>query len=358
MDVNKLLDRVAEPAITALVRAQLDRLEARLTPWQREQTLRWNEARPFAADTLNAVRRDVENPQQLRERAERFRAAVGGPAISDVVAARLDDVTRVIAHAATKPAVVSTIVWLLLASTDEDLAAHVIQLIRERAGLPRVTAKLDRNEPGLAEAAANVSTLVAWFSDRQVSDVVAYIGALPVPHGPDDAAALAAHIAAIADARSSTPRLGSSTFAPFARLAATFLVELSVRNLDPLGFSLGREVQLEADPAIARRVEVCAWARRAGHVVSPRGALIVVSIPIEAPWPWRLELVAAEPGHGASGCLALLLRLAGDGVPPVMASAPALLLVPDERDEERGARFERWLAAAYPHATSQWRAWM
>lgn len=358
MDVKQQLERVAEPAITTLVRAQLDRVDARMTPWQRDQLLRWNEARPFAADALNAVRKDVESAQQLRERAERFRAAAGGPQVGDGVAARIAEAAAVVAEAASRPAVASALVWSLLANTDEDLAAHLIQIIRERAGLPRVTSKPGREDPGLAAAAANVPALVTWFSDRQVGDACALIEAVPVPHGPEERATLATQIAAIADARTTTPRVAPATFAAFARRVAAFLVELSARELDPLGFTLGREVQLEGDPPLARRVELCAWARRAGHTISPRGALLVLAIPIQAPWPWRLELVAAEPGHGASGCLAILLRIASERAPVVTARAPALLLVPDEPDAERGARFERWLAAAYPHATSEWRAWM
>ena len=131
-------------------------------------------------------------------------------------------------------------------------------------------------------------------------------------------------------------------------------------SLSGCGGPRPRRSAANADPALARRVEICAWARRAGHLISPRGTLMVVAISIKAPWPWRLELIAAEPGHGASGCLALLLRLAqeGHGTPVATARAPALLLVPDETDEERGARFERWLAIAYAHATAEWRAWM
>ncbi len=358
MDVTPLLERVTEPAITALVRVQLDRVDDRMSSWQREQLLLWNEARPFGADALNAVRNDVESAQRLRERAKRFRFAAGGPQISDVVAARIAEVAAVVVSAASKPAVASALVWSLLASTDEDLAAHLIQIIRERAGLPRVTSKPSREDPELAAAAANVPALVTWFSDRQVSDACALIEAVPVPYGPEEMASLATQSAAIADARTTTPRVAPSTFAAFARRVAAFLVELSTRKLDPLGFTLGREVQLESDPPLARRVELCAWARRAGHTISPRGALLVLAIPIEAPWPWCLELVAAEPGHGASGCLAILLRIASERAPVVTARAPALLLVPDEIDAERGARFERWLAAAYPHATSEWRAWM
>lgn len=348
MDVKALVEKVAEPAITAWARAHLEREQARMTPFQRDEMLLWDDAIPLTADTLNAVRKDVDDVDKLRDRAERFRTGAG---------VRMADVVTLFGRASDKPAVASALVWHLVGGVDTDLATHLIQLIRERAGLPRITAPFKIDDAGLATAAEKLSTLVAWFCDRQVADVCSWCEAVPVPFGAGES--LAVQMTALAEARSHTPRTTPSQFLGFARLAATFLVQLSAQRVDPLGYPLERDVQVENDPALERRVEVASWARRAGHLISPRGTLIVLAIPIQAPWPWRLELIAAEPGHGSSGCLGLLLRICADGKPSVVtARAPMLLLAPGEPDEERGARFERWLAQAYVHATSEWRAWM
>jgi hypothetical protein len=292
--------------------------------------------------------------ERLRDRAARFAMAAGR---TYQARDRIDDVVAAIGQAPLKPALVSALVWLAVGPRDEELGSHLIQVIRDRAGLPRITSPV--RSADVAAAGEKLSSLMAWFCDRQVADTCARIEAVPVPFGPDDSSTLSSQMAAIARARETTPRVTPTIVAGFARRAAAFLVELSARKLDPLGFALSREVQLEADPPIARRVEIAAWARRAGHLISPPGTMVVLGIAIQAPWSWRLEVVAAEPGHGASGCVALLLRLVSEQrPPPPMARVPALLLVPDEPDDERGARFERWLAIAYPQATSEWRAWM
>jgi hypothetical protein len=355
MDVRALTETLVEPAITARVRDLLARLDSRVTPAQREELLRWDDAVPHATDTVNAVRNDVDDVERLRARAARF-AVAAGKRSAQALETRIRDVPFVMSQASAKPAVASAIVWTLVGSHDEDLASHLIQIIRERAGLTRLTARV-RGED-LGEAAAKLPSLVAWFADRQVTDACAWIEAIPVPFGPDDAASLDRQLHAIEQARQITPRVTAALFAGFARRAAAFFIELSTRNLDSLGFALSREVELETEPSLQRRVEIAAWAWRAGHVIAPRGTFVVLGIPIQAPWPWRLELIAAEPGHGASGCLALLLRIVGEGPPPSTSRAPALLLVPDEPDADRGARFERWLAIAYTHATAEWRRWM
>jgi hypothetical protein len=355
MDVRALAETLVEPPVTARVRDLLARLESRVTPAQREELLRWDDAVPHAADTVNAVRNDVDDVERLRARAARF-AVAAGKRSAQALEARIGDVPFVISQASAKPAVASAIVWTLVGLHDEDLASHLVQILRERAGLTRLTARVRGDD--LGEAAAKLPSLVAWFADRQVADACAWIEAIPVPFGPDDAATLDTQLSAIDQARQTAPRLTPALFAAFARRAATFFVELSTRNLDPLGFPLSRDVELETEPSRQRRVEIAAWAWRAGHVVAPRGTLAVLGIPIQAPWPWRLELIAAEPGHGASGCLALLLRIVGQGPPPSRSRAPALLFVPDEPDAERGGRFERWLAIAYTQATAEWRPWM
>jgi hypothetical protein len=84
--------------------------------------------------------------------------------------------------------------------------------------------------------------------------------------------------------------------------------------------------------------------------------MFVVRIAVSAPWPLRLELIAAELGVGACGGLGLLLRLHGDA-PVAVERAPVLLCFPGEPTEERGPRFERWLSDAYPAATRAWQVW-
>jgi hypothetical protein len=351
--VKQLIERTPEPAISEHVRVLLDRLDARLSPAQRDELLRWDDAVPHPADTINAVRRDIDSAERLRDRAVRFAEAAGR---TYNVYDRIDDAVAVIGQARAKPAVASALVWHLIGGRDEDLTSHLVQVIRERAGLARLTTRIRGQD--LGPETASVPELVVSFADRQVADACARIEAVPAPFGPEDAATLNRQMAAIADARNALPRVTVALVSGFAKRAAAFLVELSTRKLDPLGFALGRDLQLDHDPPLARRVEIAAWARRAGHLVSPRGALLVLRIPIMAPWPWHLELIAAEPGHGASGCVALLLRLASDATPPPTSRTPVLLFVPDEGDDERGARFERWLAIAYPSATAEWRAWM
>jgi hypothetical protein len=326
MDVKSLTQALVEPAITARVRDLLARLDSRATPAQREELLRWDDAVPHAADTVNAVRNDVDDAERLRARVARF-AVAAGKRPSQALESRIADVPFVISQALAKPAVASAIVWTLVGSHDEDFASHLIQILRERAGLTRLTARV-RGED-LADAGAKLPSLVAWFADRQVADACAWLEAVPVAFGPEDAATLERQLSAIGEARQTTPRLPPALFAAFARRAAAFFVELSARNLDPLGFPLSRDVELETEPSLKRRVEIAAWAWRAGHVVAPRGTLAVLGIPIHAPWPWRLELIAVEPGHGASGCLALLLRIVGEGPPTSTSRAPALLFVPD-----------------------------
>ncbi len=356
MDVKTLFQAHGEPAMTGRLRELLERVEARLTSAQRENMARWDDTVPHAAESINGVRNDVESPDRLRERARRFASAAGIP--SGAFDDRIGDLCRIVADAPTKPAVASSIIWLLLGNLDQEFASHLVQVIRERSGLPRLTSPIRNQDLVAAAVTDKLPSLIGFFSDRQVADSGERIESISAPFGADDASTLNDQVVAIARVREAQPRVAPALFAAFARRAAAFLVELSTRQLDPVGFPLSREVQLEGEPSSARRVEIAAWARRVGHVVSPSGALLVLGIPIQAPWPWRLELIAGEPGHGASGCLSVLLRIVGDGTPPSSGRVPAFLLVNDEPDAERGSRFERWLAIAFPYATAEWRPWM
>ena len=356
MDVKALLQTAAEPAMTGRVRELLDRVETRLTPFQRESLALWDDFVPHAAEKLNGLRADVESPDRLRERARRFAVAAGIP--SSAFDQRIDDLCLIVADGATKPAVASSIIWLLLGNLDQEFASLLVQMIRERSGMARLTSPI-RNEDLIAAGVTDkLPSLIGFFSDRQVADACLRIESISAPFGVDDVSTLKDQVGVIARVREAEPRVPAALFAAFARRVAAFVVELSARNLDPLGYPLSREVQLEGELSLERRVEIAAWARRAGHAVSPSAAMLVLGIPIQAPWPWRLQLIAGEPGHGVSGCLSLLLRIVAHGTPPSTGRAPAFLLVPDEPDAERGARFERWLAIAYTHATAEWRPWM
>lgn len=357
MDVKALLQTYSEPAMTARVRELLDRIETGLTPSQRENMALWDDFVPHVAETLNGVRADVESPHRLRERARRFAVAAGIP--SGAFDDRIGDVCLTVADAATKPAVASSVIWLCVGNLDQDFASQLVQIIRERSGMARLTSAIRNEELNAAAVTDKLPSLIAFFGDRQIADACLRLESISAPFGAEDRSTLNDQAVAIARGRQDAqPRVAPALFAAFARRVAAFVVELSARKLDPLGYPLSRDVQLEGELSLARRVEIAAWARRAGHVMSPSAALLVLGIPIEAPWPWRLELIAGEPGYGASGCLGLLLRIVGEGTPPSNGRAPAFLLVPDEPDAERGARFERWLASAYTHATAGWRPWM
>jgi hypothetical protein len=145
--------------------------------------------------------------------------------------------------------------------------------------------------------------------------------------------------------------------AGFARRAAAFLVQLSAQGHDPLGFPLARDVELDVDPPLDRRIALAAWARRAGHQIGLRGQMQVLAIPVHAPWPLRLELIGAELGIGTCGGLGLFLRLDAGGTVPVIEHAPVMLILPAEPARDRGRRFERWLSGAYLQAVNAWHRW-
>lgn len=356
MDVTSQLEQLAEPQVTARLHELLASARQRLSPWQRREMALWDEAGPFERSLLKGIRADLTEGARIRDhhatfsRRERSRAAASddGPYAG---------LPPVLALATTKPAIASAVLWTWFGTRDADFASHLIQIVRERAGLPGLRRRISADDPALPTTGASLPTLVTWLADRQVEDACAWIEGIPAPFGPDDATTLADQRAAVERARTAAPRVSADEIAGFLRRAASFLVQISIGGQDPLGFPLGREVQLDADPPLERRIAIAAWARRSGHRISVRGPLFVLAIPVEAPWPLRLELIAAEPGHGQGGGPALLLRLDAGGTITVTAPAPVTLCLPGEPPAERGRRFERWLAIAYPHATQPWRAW-
>lgn len=349
---------VAEPAATERLHALLSGGRARLTPDQLAALAAWEESRPLDRSTMTALQVGPIDPARLRKLAadlarRRHRSSTG--AVED----GFDRVPSVLAHAAARPAVASAILWTWLAAPDGGaFAAHLVQRVRELAGLPGIRRRLVASDPALQAASNDLPALVAAFVDRQLEDACAWMEHVPPPRAAAEAAPLSRQQAVIEDMRAQAPRVTAAELAGFAQLAATFLVQLSARRLDPLGFSLGREIQLDADPALERRIEIASWALGAGRSLCTRGQMFVVAIPVGAPWPLRLELIAAELGRGACGGLGMVLRLSGDAPVAMTERAPMLLCFPGEPTEERGPRFERWLSDAYPAATRAWRAWL
>lgn len=356
MDVAAVFERVAEPAETARLRELVTYARGTFTPWQAREMALWDGNAPFERSLIKGIRQHAGDGARIREQVHLFarhRTRYEAPGGED----RFDGIPAVLAAAASQPAVASALVWHWFRDRDADLASHFIHLVRERAALPGLRRRLVADEQALREAGANLPALAVRFADRQLEDACAWIEGVPAPHGPRDGATLAIQEAAIAEHRRAAPRISDDELAGFAQRAATFLVQLSAHGRDPVGFPLAREVSLDTDPAIERRIAIASWARRSGHRISPRGRMFVLAIPIGAPWPLRLELVAADVGHGQCGGTGLLLRLDGGGTIAVISHAPILLCLPEEPAADRGRRFERWLAVAYPQATEAWRAW-
>jgi hypothetical protein len=356
LDVSDLFTRVAEPVATERLRAMLAGARERLTESQRAAMEARDEQLPLDRATRTGLQVGPTDPGRLRQLAADLAKRRDLPAApADTV---FDRVPGVLAQAAAHPVAVSAVLWSWLAPHNGAFAVHLVQRVRELAGLPGLQRRLEASDPAL-EKAGDVPALVNALLDRQLDDACAWMEHVPPPLAPllGAAASLSRQQAAIEDMRTRAPHEAAAEFAGFASLAATFLVQLSARGLDPLGFSLGREIQLAADPAVDRRLEIAAWALQAGRSLSPRGQMFVVSIPVAAPWPLRLELVAGELGRGACGGLGMVLRLAGEAPVVMTERAPMLLCLPGEPAEERGPRFERWLSEAYPAATRAWRAW-
>ncbi|HSR97490.1 MAG TPA: hypothetical protein VLM79_10590 [Kofleriaceae bacterium] len=357
--MKDLFTRIAEPIATERLRGLLAGARERLTESQRRAMEAHEEQLPLDRATRTGLQIGPIEPARLRALAADLakRRKLPAPQADHV----FDRVPGVLAHAAAHPVAVSAVLWSWLAPRHGgDFAVLLVQRVRELASLPGLQRRLEASDPAL-QRANDMPGLVTALLDRQLDDACAWMEhvppPLPAPTVAGDPASLSRQRAAIEDMRARAPHETVADFAAFARLAATFLVQLSARGLDPLGFSLGRDIQLDADPPVDRRLEIAAWALQAGRSLSPRGQMLVVAIPVAAPWPLRLELVAGELGRGACGGLGMVLRLVGEAPVVMTERAPMLLCFPGELPEERGPRFERWLSEAYPAAMRAWQAW-
>lgn len=346
MDVISLAARLTEPPTTARLQAFLGEVQARLVPSQRTAMERWASVGPFEADVLHRLRQGLHTPTELRFQSKRL---AQDDRAKELVDGNLAVVTRLIASAATKPAVVSALIWDRVGNTDAALASHLVQLVRERAGLPGMRRRIVADEP--QSLVNDHGPHLGWFVDRQCEDMASWLEAVPPAAGDT----LGATRGAIQSQREQARRIARDELAAFLEQAARFLLRLSTQRLDPLGYPLERDAQFVADPPLEQRIELAAWARQAGHELCLPGEIVVLRIPIASPWTLRLELIAAELGRGACGGCGLLIRLAGDQSLASPTPAPIMLCLPEESFEERGGRFERWLGWAYPHAVDAWR---
>ncbi|MGE0546745.1 MAG: hypothetical protein AB7O24_10250 [Kofleriaceae bacterium] len=345
MDVT----RFAEPTATQRAREFLAGARARLTAAQRAAMERWNEDAPFDAGVLHGLHNGPYTFAWLKAHASKLSWRAREDRRFDD---RLAGLGPLIEASAQRPVVTSAIAWEWLGKDYPELASHVIRVIRDRAGLPGLRRRIVVDEPfGRAPGQLQLT----WFADRQLEDLAQWIEHVPAP----EAATLVAMAEAIDAQRASADRVSSTELAAFMRETARFFIHVSQHGLDPLGFPLAREAQLDVNPSAEQRHEVATWARRAGHAICLRGELAIMRIAVQAPWSLRLELIAAELGRGLCGGAGLLVRLVGDHplgrVAPV--PAPVLLCLRDEPIAERGPRFERWLSVAYPQAADAWRAW-
>jgi hypothetical protein len=362
LGVSAPVEGVAEPVATERLRALLAGARERLTASQRAAIAMWDESRPLDRPTTTALRFGPIDGATLRRLAgdlvKRGRAPSRAmPATPGAMPReRFDEVAAVLDGAAARPAVASALLWSWLSERDGGVfAAHLVQRVRELAGLPGLRRRFAADEERW-RSSNGAAALADAFADRQVEDACVWMEHVAAPLAAAEAAPLARQQAEIERMRATAPRVSADEFAPFAQLAATFVVQLSARRLDPLGFPLSRDVELDRDPSVERRIEIAAWARLAGRLVNARGQMFVVGIAVRAPWPLRLELIAAELGVGACGGLGMMLRLSG-AAPVALDHAPMLLCFPGEPTQERGPRFERWLADAYPAAARAWQAW-
>lgn len=361
MDVTELLERLAEPAVTARLRIWWGRARATLTAAQREGMRESGGAGAFDPAVMQMLRAELSRGDAVRRVARELAARSGRRGEGAGADPRIDALPLVLGQAAAKPAAMSALVWTWLGASDPELAAHLVHHARELAALPGLRRPLTREDPDLAAATeggpGRLAHLASHLAELQVDDAAAWLEHVPAPYGRAEAATLAQQVAAIEAARAGAPRLARSEVAGFLRRAAAFFGQLAAQRLDPLGFALAPDASLETDPPLERRLELTRWARRAGHIICPRAPMMVLSIPVAAPWPLALELVATELGRGLDGATAMLLRLAGGGTMGLWRPAPLLVCFADEPADERGARFERWLANAYPHAVDEWRRW-
>ncbi|MFN0250307.1 MAG: hypothetical protein ACKV2T_25740 [Kofleriaceae bacterium] len=194
---------------------------------------------------------------------------------------------------------------------------------------------------------------LAWFADRQLEDAAAWMQNVPPPQGTT----LREITEKIVGERERARRVSITLLVPFIHRSASLFLGLSVRGLDPVGYPLRPDAQLDIDPSIERRLELTRWARAAGHAICLRGHMLTMTIPIQAVMPDAVQLIAAELGHGGCGGMVFLLRAVGPADVPPLSPAPAMFCLFDDDIEERGARFERWLGRAYAHAMQAWRLW-
>lgn len=331
-----------EPSSSSRLRRWLEAVRGRMVPEQLIAMERWGNTSLFDAGALQVIREERLDLATLANVAHQLRNEPGHRVVLPEQAGQLP---RVFELARDQPAVASALVWHWLRDSEPQLGSLLVQALRERAGLPGLRRRLEAGgAPGSVD--------VLWFSDRQIEDAAAWIEHVPAPQ----AATLAATIAGV-EAQRAAVTAPITELAPFLRQVASFLVLLSTRALDSLGFKLSRDVSLVVDPPLAQRIEIAGWARSVGRAPCLRGQMTVMTLATAAPWPLKLEVIASELGRGASGAFVVMMRLRGDVALPQGPQAPLFLCVPGEPLEERGARFERWSQYAYPHAVDAWRTW-
>jgi len=346
VDVSEFLARSIEPVCTAHAKALYGESLARLDSMQRLAMERWSNAVPMQPGVLKALRNDEIDIASLERHAITLdrsgRCSIG-------IDSRMSALPLVLSAAVTSPAVASALVWNWLTS-EPNLASHLVQHIRDRAGLPGLRRRIEAGEP---RSMHGDPLHIAWFADRQLDDLARWIEHVPASAGNTLAAAIEnteAQRAAGRDVR-------FSDIVPFVRQVASFLLHLSQRDLDPLGFSLAPDAQLDVDPPLEQRLEIAAWARRSRRTLCLRGQLMVMSIAVSAPWYLVLEVIVSELGRGTSPAIGLMLRLRGKVTAPSRSELPLFLCLPTESVDERGARFEHWLSTAYSYAVDEWRPW-
>lgn len=263
MDVAAALEVLDEPPETLLVGALIGAARARLDTAQVAAMDYWFNAVPFETAVLDGLREGAWEVAALR----RYTALVAHDhrpsALEDP---RLAALPAVFAAGRAKPCVASALIWKWLGNEAPELATYAIHVVRERAGLPGLRARIGTGEPESAQA--NSALAVSWFGDQLTSDAAAWLAVVP----PPTATTLHAAVAAIEMQRAAAPRISSAELAGFLRQAASILLTTSIRGLDPLGFVLGREAQLVTAFEEDARVALAHWARLAGHVICARAS--------------------------------------------------------------------------------------
>jgi len=331
-----------EPVATDRLRAFVASVRARLDAVQAYTIERWSNTVPFEMLVINSLRLGQHDVRSLR----RFSLEIGPG--EKLVDEKLATIAPALAVAVEKPALASALIWHGIGQASPALASHLVHFVRLGAGLPGLRTRIAADEPSSLTGAYHVG----WFSDRQYEDTALWIEAIPV----GTANTLGESIAAAERQRAGAARAPLEKIVAFLRLAASYLLLLSSRGFDPLGFKLQRDAQLIVDPPIDQRLSLASWARRSRRAICVRGQLALVRIPIAAPWPFTLELIAAELGRGGCGGFGLMLRLVGE-ITIAAEALPMMLCLPGEPVEEWGSRFERWTMRAYPHAVDLWRPW-